>query len=428
MQLGSVPIGEAPAVKLKLPHLYPKQHAAFFGAERTSICEASTKAGKSVGALAWALAEGARFPGASGLWLSPIYAQAEVMFERLSRMLTKADPQRATWDNNKSKLWVAVPGGCKVWFKGGDNSDSIYGSDYSFVVIDEASRVPEAAWYAVRSTLTATQGRIRIIGNVKGRQNWAYREARKAEAGAPGMAYHKIIAADAVAAGVLAPEEIEDARRTLPDNVFRELYLAEPSDDSGNPFGLAAIRSCVALESEASPVAFGIDLAKSVDWTVVCGLDADGCVCTLDRWQSDWGQTKRRILDTCGEVPTLVDSTGVGDPIVEDLQRARGGVFEAYKFTSQSKQQIMEGLAAAIQRQEVRFPSGWLQNELEVFEYEYTARGVKYQAPEGLHDDGVCALALAVHQRAAYANNLELRIVDADRRWREPVDAQWITL
>lgn len=69
---------------------------------------------------------------------------------------------------------------------------------------------------------------------------------------------------------------------------------------------------------------------------------------------------------------------------------------EAFKFTSTSKQQIMEGLAVAIQQQKISFPEGPIVSELEVFEYEYTRTGVKYSAPEGLHDDCVCALALAV--------------------------------
>jgi hypothetical protein len=33
---------------------------------------------------------------------------------------------------------------------------------------------------------------------------------------------------------------------------------------------------------------------------------------------------------------------------------------------------------------------------LETFEYEFTRIGVRYTAPDGLHDDCVCALALAV--------------------------------
>jgi len=67
----------------------------------------------------------------------------------------------------------------------------------------------------------------------------------------------------------------------------------------------------------------------------------------------------------------------------------------------------MEGLASAIQQKMIAFPSGWLTSELEAFEYEYTRTGVRYSAPEGLHDDGVCALALArekwereTHERA----------------------------
>ena len=57
----------------------------------------------------------------------------------------------------------------------------------------------------------------------------------------------------------------------------------------------------------------------------------------------------------------------------------------------------MEGLTVAIQTRQVTFPDGWLRNELEIFEYNYTRTGVRYEAPQGMHDDGVCALALALH-------------------------------
>jgi hypothetical protein len=97
-----------------------------------------------------------------------------------------------------------------------------------------------------------------------------------------------------------------------------------------------------------------------------------------------------------GGTKAMVDSTGVGDPIVEDLHRVCRRV-EGFKFSSQSKQQIMEGLAASIQRTELTFPDGILRNELDSFCYEYHRGGVSYEAPSGLHDDGVCALALANH-------------------------------
>jgi phage FluMu gp28-like protein len=210
---------------------------------------------------------------------------------------------------------------------------------------------------------------VRIIGNVKGRKNWFYKMARKAEAGEPNMHYAKITAHDAIEAGVLDTEEIEDARRTLPKEVFDELYLAIPTEDGSNPFGITAIHNCIRLLSNLKPVKFGVDLAKSVDWTVVIGMDANNHVCVYERFQKPWRDTIWTIQNIVGNVPALVDSTGVGDPVLEELQVGFKN-FEGFKFTSQS-------------------------NELESFEYEYTRTGVRYAAIEGSHDDCVCALALA---------------------------------
>jgi hypothetical protein len=110
-------------------------------------------------------------------------------------------------------------------------------------------------------------------------------------------------------------------------------------------------------------------------------------------------------LSIIQEKPALVDSTGVGDPIVERLHRERPRV-EGFKFTGGkggSKQQLMEGLAMAIQGGRVAFPDGPIVRELETYEYEYTRAGVVYTCPAGMHDDCVCALALAVQKSESAA-------------------------
>ena len=378
------------------PPLYPQQERALFCEARYALVEATTKSGKTVGAMAWFLEQALVHrggPGRNFWWVAPIFAQARIPFRRMKRGLP-----RAAYVPNDTELTLTLPNGSVLWFKGGDHADSLFGEDVYAAVLDEASRVREESWHAVRSTLTATRGPVRLIGNVKGRRTWFYRLARRAEAGEPDMAYAKITAYDAVSAGVLAEAEVDDARRTLPDAVFRELYLAEPSDDQGNPFGVDAIRRSIGPLSAAPPVAFGVDLAKSVDWSAVVALDAQGRVCRFDRFQAPWDETTRRVLQALGRVPALVDATGVGDPIVERLQRA-GANAEGFLFSSPAKQSLMEGLAVAIQQGEVTVPAGPLVAELEAFEYVYSRVGVRYAAPEGLHDDCVCALALAVRCR-----------------------------
>ena len=53
-------------------------------------------------------------------------------------------------------------------------------------------------------------------------------------------------------------------------------------------------------------------------------------------------------------------------------------------------------LVMDIQQQTISFPENPIGYELENFEYEYTRTGVRYTAPQGLHDDCVMSLALAV--------------------------------
>ena len=247
-------------VAYRRPPLYTKQQAAIFHEARYGVIEASTKSGKTHGAIAWlteqALVHGR--PGRHYWWVAPVYPQAKIAYRRLHRALPHEYQH-----SNESDLSITLPNGAMIWFKSGEKPDNLYGEDVYAAVLDEASRMREESWHAVRSTLTATRGPVRIIGNVRGRRNWAYQLARKAEAGEPGMEYHRITAVDAIEAGVLDEAEIEDAKRQLPDAVFRELYMAEAADDEGNPFGYEAIRRGVAPMSTNWPVAFGVDLAKS---------------------------------------------------------------------------------------------------------------------------------------------------------------------
>ena len=189
------------------------------------------------------------------------------------------------------------------------------------------------------------------------------------------------------------PSEIDDAKADLPELAFSQEYMAEFNDNVANPFGTAYIAQCTFPMSTLPAVCYGVDLAKSFDFSVIVGLDKHGSVCYLDRWQSDWRTTKEKIL-RLPQAAIAIDSTGVGDPIGEDLQRVRGNI-EAFKFTASSKQQLMEGLAVAIQSRIITFPEGVITEELNNFEYIYTRTGVRYSAPTGLHDDVVCALALA---------------------------------
>jgi phage FluMu gp28-like protein len=371
------------------PPLYPKQYLAIFDPSRHCFIEASTKAGKTVGCIIWQFNECTLKVG-HHWWVAPVYGQARIAFERAKQYI----PDQAIKSVNETGLFIKLINGSTWTFRSGEKPDNLYGEDVHSVVIDEASRCKEAVWIAIRSTLTATRGRTRIIGNVKGRKNWFYKLARRAQSGAEGYAYHKLTAYDAAEGGAIDIREIEEARGDLADHVFAELYLAEPSEDGSNPFGISNIVACEAPLTGKPVACWGIDLAKSQDWTCLVGLDDDGNVAEVYRFQRGWRETTQFIIDIV-RCEAMVDSTGVGDPILEDLQAA-ANYYEGFKFGSVSKQQLMESLALDFSRRAFTIPAeGELCEELKDFEYIHTANGVKYGAPVGLHDDFVCALALA---------------------------------
>lgn len=382
-------------ITITRPKLTSYQKAIIESKARFTITEAATKTGKTFSHLWW-LFEIAHSPpknGANYWWVAPVYSQAKIAFTRLRRVVAASNVYRI----NESELFIQTPEGSTIWFKSAEKPDNLYGEDVCAAVFDEFTRAREEAWIALRTTLEATNGPCKFIGNVKGKRNWGYLLGHKARNGERDMEYFKITASDAIREDILTQEGVDQAERMLPVNAFRELYLAEALDDQANPFGIQFIQRQIKSLSSKRPEVFGIDLAKSIDWTVVTGLDEDGNISFFDRWQSDWSQTRRRIINIIGSEPALIDSTGVGDPIVEDIIKSCISA-EGYIFSQTSKQQIMEGLASALQNGYISVLDGVMKDELEAFEFEFTRTGVKYRAPEGVHDDTVCSLALAYHK------------------------------
>ena len=374
------------------PKLTTYQREILDAPERYTITAASTKTGKTASHIIWLFEQALRLKeNQSVWWVAPVYQQAEIAFRRMKSQVS----HKGFFQSNESKLVLTLPNGARIEFKSAEKPDNLYGDDVYAAVFDEASRAREDSWFALRSTLTATRGKCKLIGNVKGKKNWFYILGERARLGEPDYRYFKITAYDAAKEGILSFDEIEQAKRDLPKHVFDELYLAEPADDKSNPFGLDNIEKCIRPIQSSQVVAYGVDLAKYTDWTVIIGLNANNEVAFVERFQADWALTTEKIVSIVGNTPTVMDSTGVGDPIVEQIQRRCPRV-KGFKFTSISKQQIMENLVAHCHQQKIFFPLDPIGYEMQNIEYEYTQTGVKYSAPSGLHDDCVMSLALAL--------------------------------
>jgi len=369
---------------LILPELHENQQTIFDSPARFRVVMCGRRFGKSelsqVEIIINALL------GKSVAYITPTYQLAKTFFDKLIKIVP--------FENNKSELIVRFPNGGSIEFFTGERLDNLRGRKFHLVIVDESSFIPdlENGWLnSIRPTLTDYKGKALFLSTPKGKNYFysLYLKGYMMEQDWQSFkftTYHN---------PYIDPSEIDDAKMQLPNAVFEQEYMANPMENASNPFGSQHIIDCVKQLSKEPVAYYGIDLAKSVDWSVIIGLDRNGDVAYFDRFQKDWKQTKETIMALDRSKPVLIDSTGVGDAITEDLQKGFNHM-EGFKYTSTSKQQLMELLASSIQKKEIGFPDGAIKEELEIFEYVYTTTGVRYNAPQGFHDDCVNALALAI--------------------------------
>jgi hypothetical protein len=114
--------------------------------------------------------------------------------------------------------------------------------------------------------------------------------------------------------------------------------------------------------------------------------------------QIDWTFQKNKIVNLSERFNTpkiIIDSTGIGDAIFDDLRNA-GLFIEGYLLTNKSKATLIQKLSLSFDNKEIGIlDEPVLLGELEMFGYDITKMGnIRYNAPEGFHDDCVISLAL----------------------------------
>lgn len=377
-------------VQITLHKLHPGQQAVAAHPARFKVVMCGRRWGKT--AFGIRVACDRALAGQMVGWFAPTYKLAgEAWRELLHRLHTVI--QRSNEQDRRIELFTG--GVIEVWTLGDD--DPARGRKYHLAVVDEAGIASDllTVWQAsIRPTLVDFAGAAMFLGTPKGRRHGFVQLFQRGMSGTD--ANWQSFRARTLDNPYIPAEEVEIARKELPPEIFTQEFEGIPTDDGANPFGLGALREAVERGLGGTPVVYGVDLARSVDYTVVCGLDAWRRVVALERWQAPWAATKARIREMVGQVPVIADATGIGDAIVADLALL-GVPVSPYVFTQQSKLRLMQRLIAAFQGREVRIPDGWLLAELETFEFSYTPNGVRYEAPSGLHDDGVMALGLALY-------------------------------
>ena len=312
-------------------------------------------------------------------------------------------PQELITNIHRGERKIDLIGKREIWFRSCDNPDSLRSEGICVLWMDEFGQIKEEAWtMALRPALMDKKGSAIFTGTPKGR-NWSFQLWTRGQD--PAQTDYESWSYPSVDNPYIDPKEIQSFARDMPERAYNQEILAKFIDDVGSVF--RGVQKCVHGKLRAPAYSkghhvMGVDLAKHYDFTVMCVLDTKGSLVAFERFsQLDWVFQQKRIINLAQQyhAATLIDSTGVGDPIFDSLSRQKIRV-EGYKFTNPSKKDLIENLSIMIENQAVTFPDlPVLVNELKMFGYTRTQGGtIRYGAPENYHDDCVIALALAAWQ------------------------------
>lgn len=200
-------------------------------------------------------------------------------------------------------------------------------------------------------------------------------------------------------------EEILEHKKIMPESAWRRMYLAEFNQSAGY---FHNIDSCIAGDEIAAPIpgdsyVAGLDLGRRRDFTVLTMFNSRTRqvvhVRVLDPSLS-WVDQRMIITSMYEEWNfhnIVVDSTGVGDVMAEELEHA-GLPVEFFTITGENRIPLLEGLAVALERETVHFPPNELLiRQLRAFQHRKVGNNrFRAEAPPGEYDDAVFSLALGL--------------------------------
>lgn len=315
---------------------------------------------------------------------------------------------------NENRSWG------RIEVKSAWNEDALQTAGLDFLWVTEAQDISDAAFYRLRPMLISPDRMGRAVWEgipALYPDHWWWKLADYArDSGDPEYFYSTGTAFQNPFLTPAQLAEIETDRQLYPLAVWERMYLARRSESAGF---FHNIQACVRGDMLSMPLpgcqyVAGLDLGRKADPSVLWVMDAQSRQAVYHLAfdvATSWADQKAAVLDTCNTWRVRhvnVDSTGMGgDMYCEELEEANVPVMRYNIHTSNaalngplrgSRDELLYGLAVAIERETVRFPyQESLLRQIRAFQMISRNGGrPRPDHPSGEHDDEIFALGLAL--------------------------------
>ena len=347
-----------------------------------------------------------------GAWISPIYGQARSVYDTMvnaSKDLISS--------SNRMELIVNFVNGSSIKFLSSDSPDSIRGFRFNYIVIDEAAFHKEMSIQtAILPTLNPNGKKCLLISTPRGK-NFFYGWYTKGLSNESDTISFKIPLTECP---YINQTLIEEAKQSLPPDIFKQEYLAEFTDASSDVFvGIDKVSVMGMYDKSRKVDAFiGIDTGLSDDMSVLTVMSPMGKVLWIEALNkvniTQVADTFSNIMLQYNVVGGYIECNGVGRGLHDLIQPKFRKVKEFYT-TQDNKTEMVRKLISDIETQTVELPTielcPELHEELGSYTYKLSNNGkLTFSHRPGGHDDYVDSLMMCNYSRVKFMDRKPITI------------------
>jgi len=346
-------------------------------------------------------------PGVTVLIASPSLRQSMIMFDRILGFIHQGSVL-SEGVARKTRTVVQLLNGSQI-IALPCSENLLRGYSCHLAILDEAAFMPEdVITQVVFPMLSATDGSAIFLSTPWGRDHFFYRAFMD-----PDYSVHHVKSTECP---LIKGEFLEEQRRNMSEEAFRMEYLAEFVEAATCFFPQDLIRSCVdpelefisSLEDEVPEGEYyaGVDFGKLEDHSVVAILRREGDLLKhvylhefpLGMQYSNVIGHVVRADQGFGFRKVFADTTGVGEPVIEELRAQGVQNVEGVVFTVKVKEELLTCLKLAMEQRRLKMPyHRRLCEQINEQQYEYSKSGhLTFSHPTGSHDDMLWALSMGV--------------------------------
>jgi phage terminase large subunit-like protein len=353
-------------------------------------------------------------PKTTTLIISPSLRQSMIMFDKIQSLITQ-NPILAKSITRKTRTIIQLTNKSQI-IALPCSENLLRGYTAHLAICDEAAFIPESIiTEIIYPMLSTTNGTAILLSTPWDKDHFFYKAFLN-----PNYSTYKVKSNQCP---LIPTQFLEEMRQNMTAEAYKREYEAEFTEAQNSYFPQDLIRKCIELAQKLALEPYtnleqtiqkgkyhaGLDLGKLQDPTALAITKKEENENTIKLVYLHEHPLQTPYTEVIGHIAKahekfnfqkiLIDQSGVGEPILEEIQNQGITCAQGIKFTQQTKQEILTTLKLTMEQEKLAIPyHRRLCQQINDQQYAYTKTGkLQFTHPPNTHDDLLWALALAVY-------------------------------